>query len=150
MSGKSNALRVFVDSNILVSAVLSESSIASKLLTLLIEEHHLIICSYSITEVSDVIHRKFPGVLSRWDKFLATLEFELAYTPADLSTVKVPSIRDPKDLPILVSAMLAQPEIIVTGDLDFRTPEIQEYFTVMTPGDFLIAYGKGNQNTGNN
>ncbi len=57
MKGKSNALRVFIDSNILVSAVLSESSMASKLLKLLIEEHHLIICSYSITEVSQVIHR---------------------------------------------------------------------------------------------
>ncbi|SHI94496.1 hypothetical protein SAMN02746098_04898 [Desulfosporosinus lacus DSM 15449] len=36
MSRKSNALRVFVDSNILISAVLSESSIANKLLTLLL------------------------------------------------------------------------------------------------------------------
>jgi len=64
MNGKSNALRVFVDSNILVSAVLSESSIASKLLTLLIEQHHLIICSYSITEILKVIQRKFPKIVS--------------------------------------------------------------------------------------
>jgi len=35
MNGKSNALRIFVDSNILISAVLSKSSIASKLLMLL-------------------------------------------------------------------------------------------------------------------
>ena len=137
MKGKSNALRVFIDSNILISAVLSESSMASKLLTLLIEEHHLIICSYSITEVSQVIHRKFPNKIAKWDKFLTTLEFEIAYTPSDLSTVKVPDIRDPKDLPILVSAMVAQPDIIVTGDLDFYTPEIQDHFTIMTPGNFL-------------
>jgi len=57
-----------------------------------------------------------------------------------LSTVKVPYIRDQKDLPILVSAMVAQPDIIVTGDLDFHTPEIQEHFTVMTPGDFLRTF----------
>lgn len=140
MNGKSNALRVFVDSNILVSAVLSESSVASKLLTLLIEQHRLIICSYSITEVSKVIQRKFPKIIPKWDKFLTTLEFEIAYTPSDLSTLKVPYIRDPKDLPILVSAMVAQPDIIITGDLDFHTPEIQEHFTIMTPGDFLKAF----------
>jgi uncharacterized protein len=140
MNGKSNALRVFVDSNVLVSAVLSEASISSKLLTLLIEQHHLVICSYSITEISKVIHRKFSKIIPKWDKFLTTLEFEIAYTPSDLSTVKVPYIRDPKDLPILVSAMVAQPDIIVSGDLDFRTPEIQEYFTVMTPGDFLKTF----------
>jgi len=140
MSGKNNALRVFVDSNILISAVLSESSIASKLLTLLIEQHHLIICSYSITEISNVIERKFPNIIPKWDKFLTTLEFETAYTPSDLSTVTVPYIRDPKDLPILASAIVAQPDIIVTGDLDFHTPEIQELFTVMMPVDFLRAF----------
>jgi predicted nucleic acid-binding protein len=70
MNGKSNALRVFIDSNILVSAVISNSSLSSKLLTLLIEEHHLIICSYSITEVSNVINRKFPNHIAKWDKFL--------------------------------------------------------------------------------
>jgi len=140
MNGKSNALRVFIDSNILVSAVLSNSSLSSKLLTLLIEEHHLIICSYSITEVSKVINRKFPKHIAKWDKFLTTLEFEIAYTPSDMSTVRVPYIRDPKDIPILVSAMVSQPDILLTGDLDFYTPEIQEHFTIMTPGDFLNAF----------
>ncbi|MEW6697866.1 MAG: putative toxin-antitoxin system toxin component, PIN family [Bacillota bacterium] len=128
------------DSNILVSAVLSNLSLSSKLLTLLIEEHHLIICSYSITEVSKVISRKFPKHIAKWDKFLTTLEFEIAYTPSDLSTVKAPYIRDPKDLPILVSAMVAQPDILIIGDMDFHTPEIQDHFTVMTPGDFLTIY----------
>lgn len=140
MNGKSNALRVFIDSNILVSAVLSNSSLSSKLLTLLIEEHHLIICTYSITEVSKVINRKFSKHIAKWDKFLTTLEFEIAYTPSDLSTVRVPYIRDPKDIPILVSAMVSQPDIFITGDMDFYTPEIQEHFTIMTPGDFLNAF----------
>lgn len=140
MNGKSNALRVFIDSNILVSAVISNLSISSKLLYLLIEQHHLIICSYSITEVSRVIERKFPNHIAKWDKLLTTLDFELAYTPSDLSTVKVPYIRDPADLPILVSAMVSQPDILVAGDLDFYTPEIQEHFTIMTPGDFLNAF----------
>ncbi|ADY55515.1 protein of unknown function DUF132 [Syntrophobotulus glycolicus DSM 8271] len=140
MSEKNNALRVFVDSNILISAVLSESSTASKLLTLLIGQHHLIICSYSITEISKVIERKFPKIIPKWDKFLTTLEFRIAYTPSDLSAIKVPHIRDPKDLPILVSAMVAQPDILVTGDFDFHTPEIQEHFAVMTPADFLRAF----------
>lgn len=140
MNGKSNALRIFVDSNILISAVLSESSIASKLLMLLIEQHHLIICSYSILEISKVIERKFPKLVSKWDEFLTTLEFEIAYTPSDLTTVQVPYIRDLKDIPILVSAMVAQPDIIITGDLDFHTSEIQEHFTVMTPGDFFKVF----------
>lgn len=140
MNGKINALRVFIDSNVLVSAVLSESSLSSKLLTLLIQKHYLIICTYSITEVSRVINRKFPKHIAKWDKFLSSLEFEIAYTPSDFSTMNVPFIRDSADLPILVSAMVAQPDILITGDMDFYTPEIQEHFTVMTPGDFFNAF----------
>lgn len=133
-------LRVFVDTNILISAILSERSISSRLLTFVIEEHQLIVCSYSITEVSKVLQRKFPGLLAKWDRFLTSLEFELAYTPSDLSTVSAPPIRDPADLLILVSAVAAQPDILVTGDYDFHTPEIFEHFTVMTPADFLRSF----------
>ncbi|WP_460000582.1 PIN domain-containing protein [Paradesulfitobacterium aromaticivorans] len=100
MNGKSNALRVFIDSNILVSAVLSNSSLSSKLLTLLIEKHHLIICSYSITEVSKVINRKFPKHIGKWDKFLTSLEFEIAYTPSDLVSKSSEVISE--DLPVSI------------------------------------------------
>jgi len=135
-------LRIFVDSNILISAIISERSISSKLLTFVIESHQLIICSYSITEVSKVLQRKFPGLMAKWDRFLTSLEFELAYTPSDLTAVAAPPIRDPADLPILISAMVAQPDILVTGDYDFHTPEIQEYFTVLSPADFLRSFGE--------
>jgi putative PIN family toxin of toxin-antitoxin system len=142
MSEKNNALRVFVDSNILISAVLSKASISSQLIHLLIEEHHIMICSYSLTEVSRVISDKFPDQIAAWDKFLSTLEFELTYTPTDLSAVRTPYIRDEKDKPILLSAMIAQPDVLVTGDQDFHTPEIQEYFAVYTPADFIRYFGQ--------
>ena len=140
MSDKNNALRVFIDSNVLISAVLSQSSLSAKLLDLLIEDHQLIICSYSLTEVSRVIGRKFPAKMALWDKFLSTLEFELTYTPNNVASINAPSIRDPKDLPILVSAIIAQPDIFITGDLDFYTPEIQEIFTILSPADFIRTY----------
>ncbi len=150
MSEKSNLFRVFVDSNVLISAMQSKTSVSRKLLLLLSEEHQLIICSYSISEVSRVLNKRFPNKLPEWDQFLIRLEFELAYTPADISSFSVPYIRDEKDIPILVSAILAQPDILVTGDHDFHTPEIQEYFAVMTPGDFLNAFGGEDKTTVNN
>jgi len=140
MNERNNFFRVFVDSNVLISAMISKTSVSRKLLLLLVEEHQLIICSYSIAEVSRILNKRFPNKLPEWDQFLTRLEFELAYTPSDLSSVKAPYIRDPKDIPILISAMVAQPDILITGDLDFYTPEIQEHFTIMTPGDFLNAF----------
>lgn len=143
MSAKKNkGKRVFIDTNVLISAVLSETSVSAKLLQYVIEEHKLLICSFTLTEASRVIERKFPKRLSLWDKFLTSLEFELTYTPSDLSMVHAPPIRDDADLPILVSALVAQPDFLVTGDNDFHTPDIQEYFTVMTPADFLRNFGQ--------
>lgn len=142
MNEKNNGLRVFVDSNVLISAMHSESSVSRKLLLFLVEEHQLIICSYSLTEVSRVLEKRFPHKVSDWDHFLTKLEFELAYTPSDPSTFSAPHIRDEKDLPILVSAIIAQPDILVTGDYDFHTPEIQECFPVLTPADFLRSFGR--------
>lgn len=143
MSEKNNVFRVFVDSNILISAMLTDTSISRKLLLLLAEEHHLIICSYSITEVSRVLKKRFPNKLNEWDHFLSRLEFELAYTPLDFSTFPTPHIRDEKDIPILVSALLAQPDIFISGDQDFHTPEIQEHLVVYTPAQFLKYFSDG-------
>ena len=88
-----------------------------------------------------MLQRKFPNLMSGWDRFLASLEFDLAYTPVDLLAVALLPIREPADSSILVSAMVAQPDILVTGDKDFHAPEVQEYFTVLTPSDFLERFG---------
>lgn len=141
MSEKNNSFRVFVDSNVLISAMRSQNSLSSKLLQVLITEHHLIVCSYSINEVSKVLSERFPEAMSAWDRFLTSLEFELTYTPTDPSYYAAPNIRDEKDIPILVSAIIAQPDILVTGDYDFHTPEIREHFAVYTTADFLKIFG---------
>src|SRR5690606_21315899 len=108
-----------------------------KVLLLLSEKHHLILCSYTLTEVSKVIERRFPSKLLEWDHLLSKLEFELAYTPSNPLAFPAPYIRDEKDIPILVSALIAEPDILLTGDFDFHTQEIQEYFAVYTPAQFL-------------
>lgn len=141
MSEINNSFRVFVYSNVLISAMRSQKSLSSKLLQFLITEHHLIVCSYSINEVSRVISERFPEAMLAWDHFFTSLEFELTYTPTDPSSYPAPNIRDEKDIPILVSAIIAQPDILVTGDYDFHTPEIREHFAVYTPADFLKSFG---------
>ncbi|BBB92652.1 MAG TPA: putative toxin-antitoxin system toxin component, PIN family [Methylomusa anaerophila] len=141
MGEKSNGLRVFVDSNILISAMHSTESLSRKLLLLVVEEHNLLICSYTISEVSHVIKKRFPNKFAEWERFLSLLEFELVYTPENPLTFPVPHIRDKKDIPILISAILAEPDALVTGDYDFHTDEIKEYFAVYTPAEFLRTFG---------
>lgn len=55
---------------------------------------------------------------SLWDEMLAKLEFELIYTPSNINAVKVPFIRDIKDIPVLVSAKIAEPVNMLACKLD--------------------------------
>jgi predicted nucleic acid-binding protein len=70
MIEKKNSFRIFIDSNIIISAIHSVTSLSGRLLLLLSLEHHLIISSYSINEVSRVLEKRFPNKLAEWDQFL--------------------------------------------------------------------------------
>lgn len=141
MNGIADRMRIFVDSNVLISAILSKSSLSSILLRIIIEKHRLLICSFSILEISKVLERKFPNQLRYWDDFLTSLDFELIYTPDDSSSFNSPDIRDPEDLPIIISLLIAKPDIFITGDSDFFTKELRERFVIYTPSEFLNYFG---------
>lgn len=65
-------LRVFVDSNILISALLAATSVAGQVLTLVLNDHYLVPCDYCLAEVAQVIRRKFPTTMPKWEIFLAS------------------------------------------------------------------------------
>lgn len=106
-----------------------------------LDAHRLVLCDYSIYEIEQVLQRKLSKVLPIWEKFLSSLDCEIVQTPADLDLIERPYIRDAKDLPILVSALLAQPDAFISGDKDFHTPEIAVYLNVYTPREFLDLFG---------
>lgn len=129
-----NSFRVFVDTNVCISAIHSKDSLSRKLLLTLSEDHRL--CSYTISEITRVIEKHYSHKAEEWDFLLSRLEFELVYTPSNPSSIQSSAIRDPKDLPILVSAILAKSDILVTGDKDFFTNEIKDHLVVYTPAGF--------------
>lgn len=60
------------------------------------------------------------------EKFLSKFSFELVYTPQDIEIEKYPAIRDIADLPILVSAIIEDVDVIGTGDKDFFDVEVEK------------------------
>jgi predicted nucleic acid-binding protein len=50
-----------------------------------------------------------------------------------------PHIRDPKDYPILASAILANMDVFISGDLDFRDV-VTDYPEILSPLDFAQKY----------
>ncbi|MBZ4654220.1 MAG: twitching motility protein PilT [Peptococcaceae bacterium] len=132
-------MRIMIDTNVLISAILFPGSSPTITLQKVIEKHNLVLCSHIIDEVHIVFERKFPEKIKNLERFLSKLSYELVYTPLDIEMNKYPQIRDNGDLPILVSAILADVDIIITGDKDFQSIEIEKPI-VLTPRESLNIY----------
>ena len=84
----------------------------------------------------DVIKRKSPGILADAEVFLAELPYELI--PSVEKAEKL--IRDPKDQPILNAAIVAEVDVILTGDKDFLSLGL-EHPKPMTVAQFMESEG---------
>jgi putative PIN family toxin of toxin-antitoxin system len=113
-------MKVFVDTNVLISAILFPRGKAGTVFSHVIETHDLVLSSYSISECDLVFQRKFPDKIGLLRDFLSALSFELVTTPDSIDPAEYPDIRDAKDLPILASAIISDSDIILTGDRDFE------------------------------
>ena len=131
-------MKIFIDTNILISATLFPSGVAAKAYRKAVAfPNQGIISDYSVSELSEVFHRKFSNRIPELINFLVTAltTLRLVSTPEE-EEVSVPNLRDKKDLPVLRSAIAAEADILLTGDKDFTEAGIT-HPVVMTPSDFL-------------
>lgn len=132
-------MRIMTDTNVIISAILFPKSQITKVIQNVTEDHTLVLCSHIIDELHEIFKRKFKEKSYLLDKFLSKLSFELVYTPADIDSANYPNIRDKRDLPILVSALLSDVDILITGDKDFFDVEIDKP-EIISPKEYLERY----------
>jgi putative PIN family toxin of toxin-antitoxin system len=131
-------LRVFLDTNILISAALWPKSIPWQAYEKAIAPPNVaIICEYTIDELFDVFNRKFPDKIPLLESFLARAYIwaNIVDTPVALTTTKG-NLRDPNDEPILLAAVESHADVLVTGDKDFLESGVTDP-TIITATEFL-------------
>lgn len=131
-------MRVMVDTNILFSAIIFPKGQAANAFTHCLLNHELVISTYVINELKQVIKKKKPEKLSAIDDFFEKLSFELAYTSDNIET-ELFSIRDPKDYPVLYTAIIENVDILISGDKDFKDTDVT-HPEILTPQEFLEKY----------
>jgi putative PIN family toxin of toxin-antitoxin system len=137
-------VRVFIDSNIILSAALFPDGEVAKVLFYLLKTHTIIISSYSIRECDAVFTRKFPEKITSLKTFFESLEYERFETPANINIQDYPSMRDISDIPVLASAILSDADILLTGDKDFTAIKMKKPL-IFTPNQyFQLINNKGN------
>ena len=127
-------MNILVDTNVLISALLNPKSKPSQALHHAAEHHNLILSDYNIAELHRVTQQKFPSKQSDIDVLLARLSYELV--PAPLSPQKL--IADPKDAPILNAAILAEVDVMISGDKHFLQLQMERP-RVLTAAAYLEA-----------
>ena len=131
-------MRVMLDTNILVSAFVFQSKKIYSVIDYIVANHELVLPSYVVDELRDVVERKFPRMTSELDLFLTALSFTLAYTPNQLPTGLF-EIRDISDAPILYTAIIEGIDVLITGDKDFDDIDV-EMPEIMTVAKFEKEY----------
>lgn len=131
-------MRVLIDTNILISAALnSQGTPYRAFLKAVTYPNRGIICDQNIEELRRVFNRKFPQKISLLEHFLsiALLTMEVIPTPIEESETES-YIRDVNDRPILRAALMANVDVLITGDKDFLESGIHKP-QIMTATDFL-------------
>ncbi|MBQ7647378.1 MAG: putative toxin-antitoxin system toxin component, PIN family [Clostridia bacterium] len=114
-------MRILVDTNILFSALLFPGSNPAKALLHIAENHEIVLCDQNLSEFRNILERKAPQYLADAEVFIAELAYELI--PAVDHAEKL--IRDAKDQPILNAAVLYDVDMILTGDKDFLSLNLE-------------------------
>ena len=130
-------MRIMLDTNILISMLIFGSM--DRVIDKIIENHKIVLCSYVIDELHEVIERKFPSKQETLEEFLIKLPFELIYTPKTIEKHGMFVKRDIDNEKVLYSAIMADVDILLTGDKDFSDLDIERP-EILTPSEFLEKY----------
>lgn len=118
--------RVFLDSNVLVSAIISHGNENAVLGLALDDKIRVVVSEFVLGEVRRVIGEKFPERLRRMEEALFQLECELVAAADPLLTARAAAlVRDPGDVEVLAAILAAKPDIALTGDKDLLTDEVK-------------------------
>lgn len=138
-----NDLRIFVDTNVFINAMLGDAT-SIFFFAVVAQKYRLVLSTSIIQELFEVVHRKFPYREEEARKFLDLLPFELVYTPSfdrtQFLSQAIPAIADPHDVHVLVSCWLSECDLLISEDKHFHSRKIKERLCVMKVGDFLKVY----------
>ncbi len=132
-------MRVMIDTNIFISAVLfPKGKAASALMKVLAPPFKPVTCDYVIDELRRKFCEKWPDKMTKLDAFLYT-------SLAVIDVVKTPEvvveeeklIRDEKDRPILRAALDVGADLFLTGDKDFLESSVTDP-RIISVSDFLM------------
>jgi predicted nucleic acid-binding protein len=135
-------VRVFVDSNVILSGLLSERGAPRILLDLLSLRLPFLIGStgrYNLIEIERNLKKRMPSLLFLYKAYLPKLNLRVIPLPRPEEVRDFSGQIAEKDIPVLISAIHSKADFLVTGDKQHfgKMKELDKYpFHVVTPSEF--------------
>lgn len=138
-------IKVFLDSNVILSGLLSDRGAPRLILDVLSLRLPVLqgaTGEYNILEIERNLARKMPSLAPIYRKYLPLLDLEIVPLPSPETIVAMAGQSADKDIPVLASAAVCRADYLVTGDKkDFaRAKESGGYcFQSVNPAEFLTG-----------
>ena len=138
-----NVVRVFLDSNVILSGLLSERGAPRIILDLLSLRLPFLIGStgrYNFIEIERNLKKKIPGLLFLYKAYLPKLNLKVISLPRPEEVRDFSGQIAEKDIPVLISAVRGKADFLVTGDKQHfgKMKKLDKFpFHVVTPSEFI-------------
>ncbi len=138
-----NELKVFLDSNVILSGLISDRGSPRIILDLLVLGLPFLSGAtgeYNIIEIERNVKKKVPKLLPLYKKYVASLKLEIISLPSPKAVNRLSGCIADKDIPVLASAIKGKVDFLVTGDKkDFAKARAKdEYsFKIVSPTEFI-------------
>lgn len=132
--------RVFLDTNVLVSALYSTGGPPGAILRLHVDERITIVVSQLVVdELIRAINRKLPGALPHLREFLLNTPPEIVPDPTAADVARLAGTVNFMDAPVLTAAVNAGADYLVSGDVAFlrEARRLETSVTLVTPRELL-------------
>jgi predicted nucleic acid-binding protein len=135
-------LRVFLDSNAILSGLFSDKGaprIILDILTLDLPVLTAVTGADNVAEVEKNLAAKLPSALPLFRSCLKTIKFETIPLPAQDALTPLAGMTSDKDLPVLASAVLGKADVLIAGDKRdlLKLEDMSLPFRVISPAEFL-------------
>ena len=136
-------VRVFLDSNVILSGLLSDKGAPRIILDLLTFQLPFLVGStgrYNLIEIERNLKRKMPQILAVYKRYLPRLNLKVISVPRPEELREFAGKITDKDIPVLVSAIRSKADFLVTGDKrHFQRIKVPDGYLlkIVTPSEFI-------------
>lgn len=136
-------VRVFLDSNVILSGLFSDKGAPRILLDLLSLKLPFLAGltgQYNIIEIERNLIKKLPAAIPVYREYIPKLNLEIITIPSPEEVKRFSGHTSAKDAPVLASALNGKADFLVTGDKKDFTSLMKKgryVFEITTPAEFL-------------